>query len=90
MPNIKPTMSRSSRLRHPQLLDFLERDAGHRPQLTRGNSDSLTYSAGRQSRAATERDKITVYSGAIYMKSIGEWREQHVSALRFAGASAET
>jgi hypothetical protein len=37
--------------------------------LTRGNSDSLTYSLAGKAVRTTERDKITVYSDAIYTKS---------------------
>jgi len=42
---------------------------GDRLNLTRGNSDSLTYSLASKTAGATERDKITVYSDAIYTKS---------------------
>jgi len=58
------------RLRHPHLLDFWSGMLDTGLSLTRGNSDSLTYSLAGKAVRATERDKITVYSGAIYTKSM--------------------
>jgi putative salt-induced outer membrane protein YdiY len=57
------------RLRHPHLLDFWSGMLDTGLSLTRGNSDSLTYALTGKAVRATERDKITVYSGAIYTKS---------------------
>src|ERR1700720_156154 len=57
------------RLRHPHLLDFWSGILDTGLSLTRGNSDSLTYSLAGKAVRATERDKITVYSAAIYTKS---------------------
>jgi small nuclear ribonucleoprotein (snRNP)-like protein len=57
------------RLRHPHLLDFWSGMLDTGLSLTRGNSDSLTYSLASKAVRATERDKITVYSDAIYTKS---------------------
>ncbi len=57
------------RLRHPHLTDFWSGLLDTGLSLTRGNSESLTYSLAGKAVRATERDKITVYSNAIYAKS---------------------
>src|ERR1700694_2626423 len=57
------------RLRHPHLLDFWSGMLDTGLSLTRGNSDSLTYALAGKAVRNTERDKITVYSDAIYAKS---------------------
>jgi putative salt-induced outer membrane protein YdiY/small nuclear ribonucleoprotein (snRNP)-like protein len=57
------------RLRHPHLLDFWSGMVDTGLSLTRGNSDSLTYALASKAVRATERDKIMVYSDAIYAKS---------------------
>jgi putative salt-induced outer membrane protein YdiY len=57
------------RLRHPHLTDFWSGLLDTGLSLTRGNSDSLTYSLTGKAARITERDKITVYSNAIYAKS---------------------
>lgn len=57
------------RLRHPHLLDFWSGMLDTGLSLTRGNSDTLTYSLAGKAIRTTSRDKITVYSNAIYSKS---------------------
>jgi putative salt-induced outer membrane protein len=57
------------RLRHPHLLDFWSGVVDTGLSLTRGNSDTLTYSLAGKAVRTTSRDKITVYSNAIYAKS---------------------
>ena len=57
------------RLRHPRLMDFWSGMLDTGLSLTRGNSDSLTYALAGKAVRATERDRITVYSNAIYTKS---------------------
>jgi putative salt-induced outer membrane protein YdiY len=57
------------RLRHPHLTDFWSGVLDTGLSLTRGNSESLTYSLGGKAARVTERDKITVYSNAIYTNS---------------------
>jgi putative salt-induced outer membrane protein YdiY len=57
------------RLRHPHLTDFWSGllDAGLSE--TRGNSDSLTFNLSGKAARVTDRDKISVYTNAIYSKS---------------------
>ena len=57
------------RLRHPHLTDFWSGLLDTGLSLTRGNSDSLTYSLAGKAARVTDRDKIMVYSNAIYAKS---------------------
>jgi putative salt-induced outer membrane protein YdiY len=57
------------RLRHPHLTDFWSGLLDTGLSLTRGNSDSLTYALSGKAARVTDRDKITVYSNAIYTKS---------------------
>lgn len=57
------------RLRHPHLTDFWSGVLDTGLSVTRGNSESLTYSLGGKAARVTERDKITVYSNAIYTNS---------------------
>lgn len=57
------------RLRHPHLTDFWSGVLDTGLSLTRGNSDSLTYSLSGKAARVTERDKISVYSTAIYTNS---------------------
>ena len=57
------------RLRHPHLTDFWSGLLDTGLNLTRGNSDSLTYSLAGKAARVTDRDKIMVYSNAIYTKS---------------------
>jgi putative salt-induced outer membrane protein YdiY len=57
------------RLRHPHLTDFWSGLLDTGLSLTQGNSDSLTYSLSGKAARVTDRDKITVYTAAIYNKS---------------------
>ncbi len=57
------------RLKHPHLTDFWSGLLDTGLSLTRGNSESLTYSLAGKAARVTERDKITVYASAIYAKS---------------------
>src|SRR5882762_2316882 len=57
------------RLRHPHLLDFWSGMLDTGLSLTRGNSELLTYALAGKAVRTTERDKITVYSNAIYAKT---------------------
>ncbi len=57
------------RLRHPHLLDFWSAMLDTGLSLTRGNSELLTYALAGKAVRTTERDKITVYSNAIYAKT---------------------
>jgi putative salt-induced outer membrane protein YdiY len=60
---------RIERLRHPHLTDFWSGLLDTGLSLTQGNSDSLTYSLSGKAARVTDRDKITVYTAAIYAKS---------------------
>jgi putative salt-induced outer membrane protein len=57
------------RLRHPHLTDFWSGLLDTGLSLTQGNSDSLTYALSGKAARVTDRDKITVYTAAIYAKS---------------------
>ncbi|HTQ63019.1 MAG TPA: DUF481 domain-containing protein [Candidatus Solibacter sp.] len=57
------------RLRHPHLTDFWSGLLDTGLSLTRGNSESLTYSLSGKAARITERDKISVYTTAIYTNS---------------------
>jgi putative salt-induced outer membrane protein len=57
------------RLRHPHLTDFWSGLLDTGLSLTQGNSDSLTYALSGKAARVTDRDKITVYTTAIYNKS---------------------
>lgn len=57
------------RLRHPHLTDFWSGVLDTGLSLTRGNSESLTYSLSGKAARVTERDKISVYTTAIYTNS---------------------
>ncbi|MGH9743440.1 MAG: DUF481 domain-containing protein, partial [Candidatus Acidiferrum sp.] len=57
------------RLRHPHLTDFWSGLLDTGLSLTRGNSESLTYSLAGKAARVTERDKISVYTTAIYSDS---------------------
>lgn len=57
------------RLRHPHLTDFWSGTLDTGLSLTRGNSDSLTYALSGKAARVTARDKISVYSTAIYTNS---------------------
>jgi putative salt-induced outer membrane protein YdiY len=57
------------RLQHPHLTDFWSGLLDTGLSLTEGNSESLTYSLSGKAARVTDRDKITVYTTAIYTKS---------------------
>jgi len=57
------------RLRHPHLTDFWSGLLDTGLSLTRGNSESLTYTLNGKAARVTDRDKISVYSTAIYSDS---------------------
>jgi putative salt-induced outer membrane protein YdiY len=57
------------RLRHPHLTDFWSGLLDTGLSLTRGNSESLTYNLSGKAARVTERDKISVYTTAIYSDS---------------------
>ena len=57
------------RLKHPHLTDFWSGLLDTGLSLTRGNSESLTYSLAGKAARVTDRDKITVYNNVIYAKS---------------------
>ncbi|HEY6388959.1 MAG TPA: DUF481 domain-containing protein [Candidatus Acidoferrum sp.] len=57
------------RLRHPHLTDFWSGLVDTGLSVTRGNSQSLTYTLSGKAARVTERDKISVYSTAIYSNS---------------------
>jgi putative salt-induced outer membrane protein YdiY len=57
------------RLRHPHLTDFWSGLLDTGLSLTRGNSEALTYSLSGKAARVTDRDKISVYTTAVYAKS---------------------
>jgi len=57
------------RLRHPHLTDFWSGLLDTGLSLTRGNSESLTFSLSGKAARVTDLDKISVYSTAIYTDS---------------------
>jgi putative salt-induced outer membrane protein len=57
------------RLRHPHLADFWSALLDTGLSLTRGNSESLTYNLNGKAARVTDRDKISVYTTAIYATS---------------------
>lgn len=57
------------RLRHPHLTDFWSGLLDTGLSLTRGNSESLTYSLSGKAARVTDRDKISIYTTAIYADS---------------------
>ena len=57
------------RLRHPHLTDFWSGALDTGLSDTKGNSDSLTFTAGGKAARVTDTDKISVYSNVIYSKS---------------------
>lgn len=57
------------RLRHPHLTDFWSGLLDTGLSVTRGNSESLSYSLSGKAARVTERDKISVYTTAIYTNS---------------------
>jgi putative salt-induced outer membrane protein len=59
----------AERLRHPRLTDFWSGLLDTGLSVTRGNSESLTFNLAGKAARVTERDKITLYTDAIYAKS---------------------
>jgi YD repeat-containing protein len=57
------------RLRHPHLSDFWSALLDTGLSLTRGNSEALTYNLNGKAARVTDRDKISVYTTAIYSNS---------------------
>jgi putative salt-induced outer membrane protein YdiY len=57
------------RLRHPHLTDFWSGLLDTGLSVTRGNSESLTYSLSGKAARVTDRDKISVYATAVYADS---------------------
>ncbi len=57
------------RLRHPHLTDFWSGLLDTGLSLTRGNSQSLTFSLSGKAARVTDRDKISVYTTSIYSDS---------------------
>jgi len=56
-------------LQHPHLTDFWSGALDTGLSLTRGNSDSTTFALAGKAARVTDRDKISVYTTAIYTKS---------------------
>ena len=57
------------RLRHPHLGDFWSGTLDTGLSLTRGNSATLSYTLAGRAVRQTDRDKITVYTTAVYGKN---------------------
>lgn len=57
------------RLRHPHLGDFWSGTLDTGLSVTRGNSSTLSYTLGGRAVRATDRDKFTVYTTAVYGKT---------------------
>jgi hypothetical protein len=57
------------RLRHPHLGDFWSGTLDTGLSLTRGNSATLSYNFAGRAVRQTDRDKITVYTSAVYGKN---------------------
>ncbi len=57
------------RLRHPHLGDFWSGTLDTGLSVTRGNSSTLSYTLAGHAVRATDRDKITVYTTAVYGKT---------------------
>jgi putative salt-induced outer membrane protein YdiY len=57
------------RLRHPHLTDFWSGLLDTGLSVTRGNSESLSYSLSGKAARVTDRDKISVYTTAVYANS---------------------
>jgi putative salt-induced outer membrane protein len=57
------------RLRHPHLGDFWSGTLDTGLSVTRGNSSTLSYALAGRAVRATDRDKITVYTSAVYGKT---------------------
>src|ERR1700722_12875621 len=61
--------SAMERLQHPHLGDFWSGTLDTGLSLTRGNSATLSYTLAGRAVRQTERDKITVYTAAVYGKN---------------------
>lgn len=59
----------TERLQHPRLSDYWSGLFDTGLSLTRGNSATLTYTLSAKAVRQTDRDKITVYTTAIYGKN---------------------
>lgn len=57
------------RLQHPRLGDFWSGTLDTGLSVTRGNSSTLSYTLSGRAVRATDRDKITVYTTAVYGKT---------------------
>ena len=57
------------RLRHPKLTDFWSGALDTGLSDTSGNSESLSFSVAGKAARVTDRDKISLYTNAIYAKS---------------------
>jgi putative salt-induced outer membrane protein len=57
------------RLRHPHLGDFWSGTLDTGLSVTRGNSSTLSYTLAGRAVRATDRDKVTVYTTAVYGKT---------------------
>jgi putative salt-induced outer membrane protein YdiY len=58
------------KLEHPHLLDFWSGLIDTSLSDTRGNSQSLTFSIDGKAARVTDRDKISMYTDAIYSRSL--------------------
>ena len=65
----KAYVAEIERLRHPHLMDFWSGLLDTSLSDTQGNSESLTFSISGKAARVTDRDKISVYTTAIYAKS---------------------
>ena len=57
------------RLQHPHLLDFWSGFLDTGLSITKGNSDTISYTLAGQAIRATDRDKITITTSSIFSKS---------------------
>lgn len=57
------------RLQNPHLLDYWSGAVDSGLALSRGNSDTTTFNLGMKAARTTSRDKISVYSTALFTKS---------------------
>jgi putative salt-induced outer membrane protein YdiY len=60
----------AERLRHPHLTDLWSGLLDTGLSVTRGNSESLTFSMAAKAARVTDSDKITAYSNVIYARSL--------------------
>lgn len=74
------------RYRNPGLTDLWTGAAEFGLSLARGNSDTLTFTAGADAVRATRRDKTTVYANALRSTNrVASVRQTTASAVRFGG-----